>query len=218
MAVARLSTAIVALTLLGGVGARGADYSQPMPQYQPQYQYQQPIIIQQPAHDFTDSWYLRGDVGVGIIKSYNLEYIRNPLNINDFMIEKTSNSDTWFVGVGVGYEWNSWLRFDVTGEYRAKSSFEAVGRFTDGAGGVFLDTYHAYLQSWVFLANAYVDLGTWNCFTPFVGVGIGAARNQIIGLMDVGIPTAGRGFGRDSANWSFAWALHAGMAYNITKN
>ena len=37
-----------------------------------------------------------------------------------------------------------------------------------------LDTYDGNLKSWVFLANAFVDLGTWNCFTPFVGAGVGA--------------------------------------------
>ena len=37
-----------------------------------------------------------------------------------------------------------------------------------------LDTYQGYLKSWVFLANAFVDLGTWECFTPFVGAGVGA--------------------------------------------
>src|SRR5271155_2361719 len=29
--------------------------------------------------------------------------------------------------MGVGYEWNSWLRFDVTGEYRTKAAFKATG-------------------------------------------------------------------------------------------
>ena len=206
----RLTVSTLALTL-SLVGAHAADYPQPT-YYQPQ-----PIIIQQPVHDFTEGWYLRGDVGVAMIQKYNLEYLRNPLNINNFVMESTSNSDAWFIGAGVGYEWNNWLRFDVTGEYRSKASFEAMGSYTFG-GGTFLDVYHGYLQSWVFLANAYVDLGTWNCFTPFVGAGIGAARNSIIGLTDIGVPTAGRGFGRDSSEWHLAWALHAGVAYNVNKN
>ena len=35
-----------------------------------------------------------------------------------------SMGDTIFFGVGVGYEFNNWLRFDVTGEYRAKADVQ----------------------------------------------------------------------------------------------
>ena len=82
----------------------------------------------------------------------------------------------------------------------------------------FGDAYQGYLKSWVFLANAYVDLGTWNCFTPFVGAGIGAAYNQLADFVDKGIGTTGAGFGRNSGDWNLAWALHAGVAYNVSKN
>ena len=43
-------------------------------------------------------------------------------------------------------------------------------------GGVNTDTYHATKTEWVVLANAYVDLGTWWCITPFIGAGVGGAR------------------------------------------
>jgi opacity protein-like surface antigen len=80
------------------------------------------------------------------------------------------------------------------------------------------DAYQGYLKSWVFLGNAYVDLGTWNCITPFVGAGIGAAYNQLADFVDMGIGTTGAGFGRNSSDWNFAWALHAGLAYEVSKN
>ena len=34
-----------------------------------------------------------------------------------------------FFMVGLGYRWNSWLRFDFTGEYRGKAGFHALDRF-----------------------------------------------------------------------------------------
>ena len=74
------------------------------------------------------------------------------------------------------------------------------------------------MSSWLLLANAYVDLGTWNCFTPFVGAGIGGAYNTLHDFSDVGIPTAGRGFGRNPSQWNLAWALYAGVAYEVTRN
>jgi len=58
----------------------------------------------------------------------------------------------------------------VTAEYRAKSRIYACGTYTFG-GGTFGDICEGNLKSWLFLANAYADLGTWYCLTPFDGVG-----------------------------------------------
>ena len=38
-----------------------------------------------------------------------------------------------FIGFGVGYAWNNWLRFDATGEYRSKVKFKVLGSYTDSA-------------------------------------------------------------------------------------
>ena len=93
--------------------------------------------------------------------------------------------------MGVGYEWNSWFRFDVTGEYRTKAAFKATGRFTEfcAGGGNCFDVNTGNFSSAVFLANAYVDLGTWWCLTPFIGAGVGGARNMITGVQDLGLNT-----------------------------
>ena len=70
----------------------------------------------------------------------------------------------------------------------------------------------------MFLANGYIDLGTWNCLTPFIGAGVGVAYNTLDNFVDVGVPTAGSGIGRNSSNFNFAWALHAGVSYAVTQN
>jgi opacity protein-like surface antigen len=131
--------------------------------------------------------------------------------------------DSMFVGGGVGYEWNSWLRFDVTAEYRAKTQFTALGRFSGGPGPVFVDQFQGNLKSYVFLANAFVDLGTWDCFTPFVGAGIGGTMNTITNFTDVtplapGGGSSSFGIGRGTSQFSMAWALYAGLTYNVTKS
>lgn len=211
MSGARLTILTLGLVAsLAANAARAADYYQPPPQ---------PVYIQPPPviEEFASAWYLRGDVGVGMMRANQLEYIQNPLNSSDFHIEHSSMGDTFFIGGGVGYEFNNWLRFDVTGEYRGKTTVNAVGSYTFG-GGTFGDVYQGYLSSWVFLANGYVDLGTWNCLTPFVGAGIGFTRNTLNDFVDTGLGTSGLGFGRDTSEWHAAWALHAGVAYNVTKN
>ena len=126
-------------------------------------------------------------------------------------------------GLGVGYKFNNWFRADVTGEYRGNSQFFGTDRITF-PGGVGTDTYHATKSEWVVLANAYVDLGTWWCMTPFIGAGVGGARVSIANFTDQGIANNGAGalpglaFGDNVSKWNLAWALHAGVAYKVTPN
>ena len=210
--------ALAALTMLiAGVSAQAADYSQP---YQPP---PQPVIIQQAPHEeLGNNWYLRGQIGVGMVGSDTIQYQPSSSNAGtDFAMETTSLGDSVFIGGGIGYEWNNWLRFDVTGEYRSKASIDAFGSYTTACpgGGTCIDTYTGSLKSWVFLANAYVDLGTWYCFTPFLGAGVGGAYNQLVDFNDVNVTTGtGRGIGQNSGDWNFAWALYAGVAYNVSKS
>jgi len=172
----------------------------------------QPVYVA--PEECCNNWYLRGFIGVGMNGSYSLDYQPNPANFgNGFVFQANSISDATFLGVGVGYEWNNWLRFEGTAEYRSRARVYAFGNYPPNG----IDSYEGYLKSWVFLANAYVDLGTWNCLTPFVGAGIGGAYNNLTDFTDVN-PNGGFGFGRNPADWSFAWALYAGVSYEVTKN
>lgn len=70
------------------------------------------------------------------------------------------------------------------------------------------------------MVNAYVDLGTWWCVTPFIGAGVGAARVTINGFTDTGdFINGGQAHSFTSAGsasqWNFAWAAHAGLAYRV---
>jgi len=203
---------LAAIAALAASTAQGADYSQPMPPPQ------QPIVVQPPVQEFTENWYLRGYVGIGINSSYDLEYLPAPANVgNGFAFDQHSMADTFFLGAAAGYEWNNWLRFDVSAEYRGRTQVNARGVYdvVTGQG----DAYQGYLKSWVFLANAFVDLGTWNCTTTArsVGVGVGAAYNQLADFVDMGIGQTGAGFGRNTAEWHPAWALYAGVGFNVSK-
>ena len=135
------------------------------------------------------------------------------------------NSATLY-DVGVGYRFNNWLRADVTGQYRGAASFHG-SQFSPvgvlGAGISAVDNYTASKSEWVAMVNGYVDLGTWWCMTPFVGAGVGMSRNTISGFRDDGILNNGgqaisSTFGGNASKWNFAWALHAGVAYNVTRN
>ncbi len=106
----RLTFFGVAALVLAGSASHAADYPQPV--YQPE---PQPIIIQQPApaaFDCCDGWYLRGQIGVGM-NNGEYDLITSPLPAGARYFNQ-SVSDTFFVGVGIGYNWNSWLRFEGT--------------------------------------------------------------------------------------------------------
>ena len=194
-----------------------------------------PVVIPAPPCCNTGSgWYLRGDVGVGVqtFGSFNHSQT-NPSFVwpASWTIVQQDIQDTSIFGAGIGYAWNNWLRFDVTGEYRTKALMKTTGSYaglsdfcaiSPGVGGTCFDNISGNLSSAVFLANAYVDLGTWWCLTPFIGAGIGTARNMISGVQDQGIIANGsQGFGYTSSNsaqWNLAWDVTAGLTYNVTEN
>lgn len=171
-------------------------------------------------------WYLRGDIGAGMQTFKQFDHTQTNAAFvwpASWRIDQRDMSDSFFFGAGLGYQWNSWLRFDATAEYRAKAKFKVQGSYTEFCpGGRCFDVYDGNHSAVVVMANAYVDLGTWWCLTPFVGVGAGFAQHRFSALSDVGYVSDGTtGFGyaqADSSEWKFAWAIHAGVAYNVNQN
>ena len=146
-----------------------------------------PQMVYQPAPPCceTGRWYLRGDIGVGVqtFSSFDFTQTNSVFLAVVWQIVRKDIQDTSIFGMGVGYELNIWLRFDVTGEYRTKSMFKATGSYTNfcGGGGICFDVNSGNYSAAVFMANTYIDLGTWWCLTPFIGAGVGGAYNTITG-------------------------------------
>jgi opacity protein-like surface antigen len=170
--------------------------------------------------------YLRGDVGVGQlkVKKYDQLEVRNA---GGTFFGETDNHSV-FAGVGIGYRFNNWFRVDGTFEYRGASSIGVndLVRFQTGFGqAVQTNTYKGNLSSYVAMFNGYVDLGTWHCLTPYIGVGIGYAANRISGLTDQGVQSIAGGAGTGTLGYAtsgdksgLAWALMAGVGYEVNKN
>ena len=210
---------IIGLALVMGptAGAYAADLGLPPPP---------PLPVVQPCIGCTGPIYLKGFIGaanptVGDISSELFQF-------NDFEVSHKDIKSSPLFGIGLGYEFNSWLRFDVTGEYRGKSLFIAQDRFPGGNGsfsiasnaadGAFLpgtNEYTADIESWVGLANAYIDLGTYFCITPYIGGGVGFASVSVLGLKDVNVPNTSVFYAADNTETNFAWAVHGGLAYEV---
>jgi opacity protein-like surface antigen len=163
-------------------------------------------------------WYLRGDIGMTNQQTNSLTNVVAPGTAVGTKFLTFDSAPLY--SVGGGYQFNNWLRVDVTGEYRGNSHFhgQQVAQF---GGTILPDDYNASKSEWLFLANAYVDLGTWWCVTPFIGAGIGTSRNTISSFTDIGATQVGgtilsTTYAENASKWNLAWALYAGLAYKVT--
>jgi opacity protein-like surface antigen len=183
-----------------------------------------PMYAPPPVEDF-GGWYLRGDIG---FSNQNVKNVldTNSAAYNNVAVAQTSSfGSAGIYGGGVGYQFNNWFRADVTGEYRGKSNFTGLDVVTGTgpfAGFVGTDAYTATKSELLFLANAYVDLGTWWCVTPFIGAGVGTARVSVGNFTDTGdfinggIQNHSFNYAGQASQWNFAWAVHAGLAYRVS--
>lgn len=191
-----------------------------------------PMYAPPPPAEFS-GWYLRGDIGFSNQRVDNIRK-NDPVAYSQInsLNETTSFDAAGIFGVGVGYRFNNWFRADITGQYRGNSNFKGSDVFTASAFGLNYngqDNYNASKSELLFLANAYVDLGTWWCVTPYIGAGIGTSRVTISNFTDTGVnnihtaplyvggpPNASFATAASGSQWNFAWAAHAGLAYQIS--
>lgn len=180
-----------------------------------------PPVVQHYQHVQVEEfggWYIRGDIGMTNQAVMELDNALYATATGLQIIDKNFESGMLF-GFGVGYKWNSWMRFDVTAEYRGETGFHGMDVYTLGADARF-NNYTAKKSEWLYLFNVYADLGTWGGITPFVGAGIGFSRIGIHSFRDAGIangaPTLG--YADSDYKWNVAYAFHAGLAYEVTRN
>jgi len=155
-----------------------------------------PPPVDQPV-EFGTGWYLRGDVGYSNIPV--------PVVVADFA-NNLGRTGAASGGIGFGYQYNSWLRtdFEIDRAVFRPSSAQAPiwcpsGTVLDypaatanvaspGTGtpaGFLYDPSEtctpyvtAHLNRTTPMFNAYLDLGHWWGFTPYVGAGVGFSYLQ----------------------------------------
>ena len=159
-------------------------------------------------------WYLRGDIGYSNQRVDSLDNALYDAYDSVDTVHKDFDGAP-FLAAGIGYRWNNWFRTDVTGEYRSKSDFDGLDIAVIGPD-IIPNNYTAKKSEWLALINAYFDLGSWHGITPFVGGGVGAANIKIHDFTDVGVTVDSVAFGADHDEWNFAWALYAGLGFEVT--
>src|SRR6202034_2094537 len=226
------------------------------------------------AYEAASNWYVRGDLGVSFDRAPSVSFpnialptlgpIGAPLTIGNGANWTTTD---FTGGAGFGYRWNDWLRFDATWDYRTgpggTRQTTVVCPYAPLAPlptGFLYDTTNtcngsASVRQYdnAFLGNAYVDLGTYYGFTPYVGGGLGLNMNTMSGSLNYNETANGQPYAADlsptgaypqlwinqfgtainpqpniaftqqnwnrsfsSTTYSFAWALSAGLGFQLT--
>lgn len=171
-----------------------------------------PVIVPAPLGGL----YILGFVG---LTNQDLDGLDNVLFANGIVqfVDPGAFDASPYFGGGIGYRFNNWFRADVTGEYRTEADFTAADRYDFNLDGIWDGTnwYGAGKHEVLFLANAYVDLGTWAGITPYVGAGIGTSRNTISGFSDYNQFTGTYAVAQSHSQWELAWAIHAGVGIDL---
>ena len=163
-------------------------------------------------------WYLRGDIGyveyskpkeaLGYSAGLPFDSIRQP--------------NTWSIGGGFGYAFNSWFRADATVDWRADSRITALSSGSNYVNGFSTDSLK--FESTTVLLNGYVDLGKWFGITPYVGAGVGLAHNRLhdywsqvtcLTVVCSAVFSQDRVRHQPGSKNSLAWALMAGAAVDL---
>ncbi len=157
--------------------------------------------------------YLRGYIGMTEQEADN--FTNDIIAAGNFTIYNKEFDSSPFIGFGVGIKHSDRFRFDGTGEFRGKATFHGLDRNNTASTS---NDYKGVKSEWLFLANAYWDLGTHRGFTPYVGAGIGAAEVTLDNFTDTNENTGGIHWAEKNSEWNFAWALHAGFSYDISQD
>ena len=162
--------------------------------------------------------YVRADASLGWLRARKAaSTFASP--VSDFRMDSTRFSRAPVTGLGVGYQLNGFVRADLTVEQRGLARYKASGSYMDvptcGAARC-ADAYAGAIRSTLVLANVYGEIGSWFDVTPFVGVGLGFARNAFDSMSLPAGNGHSLGLSASATQTRFAYALMAGLAYEVT--
>ncbi len=176
--------------------------------------YEPPIYVDQAPEyqpvEVGSGWYLRGDV------AYMPERNTSDVDFGLTPVNYHKKEDSVFASIGMGYHFNDYLRAELNLGYLPGD--KASASYDDGtiaASGSLRN------RAWTGMVNGYVDLGTYVGLTPYVGAGVGLYRSQrslSASYADAANPGDDFSLQDSKTQYSFAYTLNAGVAYQLSKN
>ncbi|MER8444484.1 outer membrane beta-barrel protein [Mesorhizobium sp. M1066] len=234
----RMALALGALALLPLTPVHAADYDPPI------YVDQAPDYV---PVEVGSGWYLRGDLGYAFNKPY--EFSETPAGL-------VTDTSPLSGSIGMGYHFNDYFRGELnfgllpTSKFASKfdstcDGTQTVSVTSGGSTSVFAGpstrgcegSNDGNNKAYDVMASAFVDLGTYVGFTPYVGGGVGiaystykyaeGARNcqnssttsgTTTTIFECDDPNGYDGTTQSEKQFSFAYTLGAGFAYQVSKN
>ncbi|MEO1207259.1 MAG: opacity family porin [Pseudomonadota bacterium] len=140
-------------------------------------------------------------------------------------IQSASLENTWLAEVGAGCGSGSrGFRGEITFGFRGKQDFDGVpqiylgtilGQPEGSTPDDVDDPIFSSVQSHTVMANVFYDFGVIRGFVPYVGAGIGAAYHEVDEVFFTENPNLTNRI-QGNENVSFAWAVMAGLGYQIS--
>jgi opacity protein-like surface antigen len=198
----RIALATAAIVLIPLAPALAADYEPPI--YVDQAPEYTPVEI-------GSGWYLRGDVGYVANETYRNVDFGSPT------VSYSEREKPVFASVGFGYHFNDYVRGDINFGLLPGNEVNA----TENNRPIDIATARVKNSALTAMVNGYIDLGTYVGITPYIGAGIGvfqSKRDANLVLTDLVTPANSTTITDKKKQYSLAYTLNAGLAYQLSKN
>ena len=190
------------------------------------------------------NWYVRADIGYAFSANtptftengYSTAGALFPANnyVNTFTSDQDGQWNQFgHVSLGVGYQFNRWIRGDLTAEVRNQATYLRNSTYTytsnavlPGPRPVQLDVSEDTKQrDYLMMANVYVDIPVHARFTPYIGFGLGLVAHDInrqyseTQTDNTVLPGTQIFTGSNKSRhtqYELAWALMAGTTIDLT--
>ncbi len=198
----RIALALAATVALPATAVLAADYDPPI------YVDQAPEYV---PVEIGSGWYLRGDVAYLPDETYRNVDFGSPT------VAYSEEERPVFASVGFGYHFNDYLRGDINFGILPGNEVAA----SEENPGVDIATARVENSARTAIVNGYVDLGTYVGITPYIGAGIGIMQSKFdagMAYVDLVTPANNTSMADSKTQYSLAYTLNAGLAYQISKN
>ena len=159
-------------------------------------------------------WYLRADFAAGFGSNPSVSVLgTNYADLIAGAVQSDSFEPSFTGGGGIGYVWSAYFRTDVTVDVHSLMNTE----FTGSSPTQTLTDKTKFIST-ILLANAYYDIRTGTAWSPYLGLGVGFAVNQVTRNLDYsnGFTDEVISAGNRTTDVQFAGAAMVGVTYDIS--
>ena len=158
-------------------------------------------------------WYLRADFAAGFGSNPSVTVLgTNYADLIAGAVRSDSFEPSFTGGGGVGSVWSAYFRTDLTVDVHSLMNTEFTATTADASL-----TDKTKFISTILLANAYYDIRTGTAWSPYLGLGVGFAVNQVTRNLNYTVTSGADTIAGDrTTDVQFAGAAMVGVTYDIS--